>query len=238
MIDGVIDDNDASKERWKYFKNRYPKMNIQLNEISYDKNGRGKWQYKSIEISGDCFFNFNEKKLTEFKKITCDEHLTRRLNRCAKRHYSNENCVLMPVTGGMNNVKGKIYYSNNRFVVAGKGSHSKKAYDRPDTFLWYLYMFYSQRNRIFDLLSAGEYLENSIFKEAMQSFNYVPLYRFLENFNDIYDYCKIFYGIEKAFVDRMIQEGKMPILTSEDLNRYIDLAEDFWNIQKEIYNKK
>jgi hypothetical protein len=60
----------------------------------------------------------------------------------------------------------------------------------------------------------------------------------LENFNDIYDYCKLFYGIEKAFVDRMIQEGKMPILTSEDLNRYIDLAEDFWNIQKEIYNKK
>lgn len=42
MIDCVIDDNDASKERWKYFKKRYPKMNIQLNEISYDKNGRGK----------------------------------------------------------------------------------------------------------------------------------------------------------------------------------------------------
>ena len=235
MSNSVLDEYDASKERWKYYKSRYNKMmNIQLNEVCYDKNGRGKWKFKSIELSGDCFFNFNDKKIAAFKKISCDECLMERLNNCALRHHSEENCVLMPVTGGMNNVKGKIYYRGNGFAVFGKGRPPKNAYDRPDTFLWYLAEFYSQRKYSFDLLSAGEYLCNSVFKESLQSFNYGSLYQFLDSFENIYEYCKLFYGIEKDFVDRMIDEGKMPILTSEDLNRYMNLAEEFWRIQGAI----
>ena len=238
LSNSVLDEYDASEDRWIYYKSRYYEMNIQLNDIRYDKNGRGKWKFKSVDLSGDCFFNFNDKKITAFKKISSDEDLIERLNKCALRHHSNENSVLMPATGGMNNVKGKIYYADNGFVVAGKGRHSSRAYDRPDTFLWYLAEFYYQRKCTFDLLSAGEYLYNSVFKEALQSFNYSSLYQFLDSFKDIYEYCKLFYGIEKDFVDRMIYEGKMPILTSADLNRYIDLAEKFWDVQVAKYMER
>ena len=75
---------------------------------------------------------------------------------------------------------------------------------------------------------------NSVFKEALQSFNYGSLYKFLDSFKNIYEYCNLFYDIEKDFVDRMIEEGKMPILTSEDLSRYMNLAEEFWRIQGAI----
>ena len=236
MSNSVLDEYDATKERWKYYKSRYNKMmNIQLNEVCYDKNGRGKWKFKSIELSGDCFFNFNDNKIAAFKEISCDEYLMKRLNECALRHYSNENCVLMPVTGGMNNVKGKIYYRSNGFAVSGKGRPPNNAYDRSDTFLYYLAEFYRIKQlRTFDLLIAGEYLCNSVFKEALQSFNYDSLYKFLDSFKNIYEYCNLFYDIGKDFVDRMIDEGKMPILTSEDLNRYMNLAEEFWRIQGAI----
>lgn len=73
-----------------------------------NKNGRGVWKYGSIELSGDCFFNFNDKKIAAFiKNVQCDSETKKCLMACAARHHSNENCVLMPTTGGMNKVKGK-----------------------------------------------------------------------------------------------------------------------------------
>jgi hypothetical protein len=56
----------------------------------------------------------------------------------------------------------------------------------------------------------------------------------LVGFKDIYEYCGLFYGIDKAFVDRMINEDKRPNCDKEDLNNYMQLAEDFWRIQAEI----
>ena len=56
LSNSVLDEYDASEERWVYYKSRYYKMNIQLNDIRYDKNGRGKWKFKSVDLSGDCFF--------------------------------------------------------------------------------------------------------------------------------------------------------------------------------------
>ncbi len=94
--------------------------------------------------------------------------------------------------------------------------------------------FYEHKESVFDLSTAGEYLSNSIFKEALQSFNFNDLYSFLAGFKDIYEYCELFYGINKAFVDRMINEGERPIFDKEDLNKYMQLAEDFWRIQAEI----
>ena len=229
-------DFDACEERWKYYLIRYPDFVIDLNNVKYLR-GRGKWEDGSVELSGDCFFNFNDKKTDAFRKNIKDiKHKThKRLDNCAKNHYSNENCVLMPVTGGLNNVKGKIYYRKEGFVVAGARQYNDKCYDRPDTFIFYLNEFYEQKKSLdLDLLSAGEYLSNSIFKEALQSFNFTVLYSFLDGFETVYDFCSLFYGIDENFVNRMIEEGQKPIVNDDDLNRYMQLAEDFWKIQANI----
>ena len=231
-------DYDSCQDRWKYYQNRYPDLRIQLEDVK-NKNGRGVWKYGSIELSGDCFFNFNDKKIAAFiKNVQCDSETKKCLMACANRHHSNENCVLMPTTGGMNKVKGKIYYRDAGFVIAGVGRPTDKCYDRPDTFLFYLNDFYEHKERALDLLGAGKYLSNSIFKEALQSFNFADLYSFLVGFEDVYDYCRFFYGMEREFVDRMIEEGKRPITVDEDLRRYIELAKDFWQLQVSIIEEK
>ena len=46
----------------------------------------------------------------------------------------------------------------------------------------------------------------------------------------------MFYGINKAFVDRMINEGERPILDKEDLNNYMQLAEDFGEYKLKSYS--
>lgn len=231
-------DFDACVERWKYYQKRYPNLEIDLEKVRFpgkDKSGRGKWKYDYIELSGDCFFNFNDKKLDAFmRNIQCETETAIKLHECAMRHYSNENCVLMPVTGGLNKVKGKIYYKENHFIVAGVGRPTDRCYDRPDTFIFYLNDFFVQKKKNWNILSAGKYLSNSIFKEALQSFNYADLYSFLDGFEDVYDYCDFFYGMDDKFVDRMIDEGKQPISVDKDLRRYIQLAEDFWQLQSDI----
>ncbi len=234
-------DFDACEERWKYYQRRYPDFGIDLEVVRFtsnDKSKRGKWTYRTVELSGDCFFNFNEKKIQAFiKNISCTSETKRKLKECSERHHTNENCVLMPVTGGLNNVKGKIYYRGNGFVVRGIGASTDKCYDRPDTFLVYLNDFFEQKKNSLNLLSAGEYLSNSIFKEALQSFNFADLYIFLDAFEDVYEYCNLFYGIDEVFADRMIEEGKEPIIDDAGLNRYMLLAEDFWKIQADILEK-
>lgn len=228
---------DACEERWEYYKKRYPELVICKEDVKY-QNGRGTWKYGFVELSGDCFFNFNEEKIKAFtKNIDCDGNTIESLKECAYKHYSNENCVLMPVTGGMNNVKGKIYYKDSGFVVAGIGHPSNKCYDRPDTFLFYLNEFFHQKESVLDLLSAGKFLSNSIFKVAIQSFNFAELYLFLAGFKSIYEYCKLFYGMDEKFVDRMISKGKRPIVKDSDLKEYIELAKDFWKLQVEIVVK-
>ncbi len=234
-------DFDACEERWKYYQIRYHDFGISLEDVIFlgkDKSARGKWKFRSIVLSGDCFFNFNEKKVETFiKNISCNNETIQELQKCASRHHSNENCVLMPVTGGLNRVKGKIYYKDSGFVVSGIGRPTDKCYDRPDTFVYYLNHFFNQKKKRFSLLSAGEYFSNSIFKEALQSFDFSDLYSFLYEFENIYEYCNLFFGIDELFVDRMIEEGKEPIIDELGLKRYMLLAEDFWKIQADILEK-
>ena len=97
--------------------------------------------------------------------------------------------------------------------------------------------FFNQKKKQFSLLSAGEYFSNSVFKEALQSFNFSDLYSFLYEFENIYEYCNLFFGIDELFVDRMIEEGKEPIIDELGLKRYMLLAEDFWKIQADILGK-
>ena len=231
-------DFDSCKERWEYYKEQFPLFNIDTSKVEYDKNQRGKWRYtrkgESVEIAGDCFFNFNETKVKLYKKLKpLSQSTIIKLEDCAKKHHSNENCVLMPVTGGMNNVKGKIYYreKDENFAIHGVG-RAGILLDRPDTFIYFMSEFFKARKRNYDLMSAGEFLSNSIFREALNTLNFQAIYSFMNSFQSIEEYCGLFYGIDKAFTQRMIRNGKKPIKNEKDLIRYIELAEDFWSIQR------
>ncbi len=244
MLKKELFEFDSCNERWKYYKVRYPDLEIDPKKVSY-LNGRGIWDYKyndsqSIKLSGDCFFNFNDKKIAAFSKIKdLNEDTKKRLEECGKKHHSNCNCVLMPVTGAMNDVKGEIYYSDTKkgFVIAGKGRPGP-LYDRPDTFIYYISLFYEARKRKkYNLLDAGKYFSNSIFRDALNSFNFPILYSFMDSFGSVYEFCEVFYGMDKKFVRQMIREGKLPINDDTSLNRYMDLAEKFWKLQERLVSQ-
>lgn len=245
-------DNDADEKRWKYYKLMYPNLNIDEQLIRF-KNNRGFWSYKRsencpIELSGDCFFNFNQTKVEKFEKIISkDEKATKdskervneALNKARENHYANNNCVLMPVTGGMNNLKGKIYYRKDetKFIVAGVGSPPYNAYDRPDVFLYFLNEFYEIKDKKLSFPEMLEYFGNCIFSESLKSFNYMSLYYFLNSFENVYDYCRFFYSIDRELVDKFLQNAQTPISDVESLEKYISLANEFWRTQKNIYEK-
>lgn len=241
--------NDNSIERWMYYQQRYKSFNIEIeNLISYSNRIIGCFTYKDgiknvkankntrtepgiIALSGDIVFNFGAEKIKRFKKnikkLTPDT--CKKLDSFYIKTIANENCALMPVTGSLNNVKGSIYFSEDEWrIAANKKTYSYSVYDRFDSFIALLSEFYEKKNVRFTLREALTFIGKSVFKHALTSENYMPLYYFLASFDSIEQYCYVFYGIEEEFVRKLINNGKNPIDSDESLNRYMDLAEEYW----------
>lgn len=249
---------DSDKERWNYYATIYPF--VDTNKIFPDKNGNrligaftrnkneplrqvNKGDKESyIEIAGDCFFNFksgNNTKLLKFvyNKKEPNKELVEKLDELSKKKFhSNENCVLMPITGALNNVKNYIYIKDNTIKTNGRPRTSGVRFDRPDSFICLLDDFFKKEKDIHDLRSAGEFFTHSIFKAALENQNFTELYDFLSPFQDIYSYCEVFLGIGKDddFVDEMLEEGRKSLNTEEAIYNYIKLAEKFWKKREEF----
>lgn len=251
---------DSDIERWNYYATIYPF--VDTNKLFSDRNGnrligaftmtenKSLQQVKKgdegsyIEIAGDCFFNFksdNNAKLLKlvYNKKEPDKELVEKLDELSKKKFhSNENCVLMPRTGALNNVKNYIYIKDNTIKTNGKPWTSRVRFDRPDSFICLLDDFFKKGKDIHDLRSAGEFFTHSIFKAALENQNFTELYDFLLPFQDIYSYCAVFLGIgrDDDFVDQMLTEGRKPLNTKEAIYNYIELAEKFWK-KKEEFSK-
>lgn len=165
--------------------------------------------------------------------------LEKKLNNCHNMHHTLCNFDLIPVTGGMNSVKGKLKYKNGKILVHDLGRTPSSLHDRLDTFIYLLDYSLSRRNKYeskekYNLKEIGVFYINSIFSFSLRGENFEFLYELLENYNDVYEYCKDFYNINnKEFVKRLIENGKSEIENPEDLWRYMKLAEDFWELKKE-----
>ncbi|MBR5950997.1 MAG: hypothetical protein IKZ87_06145 [Actinomycetaceae bacterium] len=230
---------DSSPELWEYYARLY-----EYEFEPHKDDGRRITKTATIngqtmEMAGDCFFNFNEKKSKKFKKIrgVKDEpSLVSELDKLKEKwHHSKENCILLPVTGGLNNVKGMAYLKGEEIYVCGSGGCGSKPYDRPDTFLCLVNDFYEKKDSIHALKQAGEFLAQSIFKHSLSSENFAPLYDFMVSFADVYDFARHFLGIGddvKEIVDEMLQNGKKDIKTADDVKNYIDLARKFWGARE------
>ena len=253
---------DANEERWKYYRKTYPfEINTELLYLNTNKKRLvGRFTYSrneksltvtqipkennsdsSIVLSGDVFFNFNENKIQAFKKNVkdIDDETRKLLDDVSNRYHSEENCVLMPVTGAMNNVKGKLYFPDNGSLkVSGNGPTPSGAYDRPDTLVYLIDRFYELKDKNISVFEAGCFFSCSIFRDSINSMNFPDYYRFMESFKDVYEFCSMMFKLDKDMVDRMIDSGSKPIKNKSDLLEYIELAEDYWKSRIRGKNEK
>jgi len=253
---------DSSNEAWKYYQGLYnkrikifdlpqtDKKRVQVEFNYYINDGRveidavdkgraenGATDKRKIQLSGDCFFNFNHKKIENFKKLKLKATTCVTLEECANEHYTRHNCVLLPTTGGMNNVKGSIYSRDDVFIVHKVGRMSNSMYDRPDTFIYYIADFFDKRNKLYTLNDAGNYLQNSIFQFALQTDNFEALYEFMSAFESVYEFCDTFFLMNKDLTDKMIKNGQCPIKNEKDLIKYMKLAKSYWNYRDKFMLK-
>lgn len=229
-------DYDASPEAWGEYKKIYTpsrwafwgKFNygnlkrkgiriyaqVEINDLYTQFN-----QYPKFKMSGDTDFNFGKDKKAK-KKYEQFETLLRRdyqgneldvyldeLKRCYARYHKPENFSFMPMTGGLQLVKGACQY------------------DRLDMFVYRLSEYY---------ITKGN--DKSVLNRARPN-NREALETYLKLFYCIYDYCaKIYMIYDKEFVDKIISQGKEPIDSGSSVVRYMKLAEEFWDYKKALEN--
>ncbi|MCJ0544033.1 hypothetical protein MMJ53_07335 [Enterococcus cecorum] len=242
-------DPDSSPEAWDYFK-------VFSGEIK-DLNLNSKrliWKSETIDIAGDCSFNFNNNKMKSFKEMMESfeeiklEDLQKKLKVCQKMHHNLLNFDLIPVTGGMNNLKGNLkYVQENKILVHDLGRPSENMHDRLDTFVTFIDYSLKKRNELKQnipytkeiIKDTGKFLSNSIFTTSLKGENFEVLYDFMDNYENVYTYCKKFYNIDSiSFIDRLVKSGKKPINNAESLNNYMDLAIDYWILKGETFLQK
>lgn len=228
-------DPDSSPYSWKHFSDFYiikhwrDVKNFDFNNLQEIKNkgiirlisrtASNNSKFGDFELAGDTDFNFKEdtsvektSKYEKFKKLLEQENIDSKefgkLELCKRNHHTLVNFSLMPRTGGMNSFKGTF-----------KGENENFCFDRFDSFVYNLNNFYCKSDPLIISRPNGKYLE-----------------KFLSAFENIYDYCRVFYFIDdRDFVDRIIKEGQQPISNGEDVIRYMNLAIDYWNIKEKYF---
>lgn len=122
-----------------------------------------------------------------------------------------KNFSLMPRSGGMNNAKGTIY--NDNFL----------------RFLFVLNEFYlNNKNQTF--------VKNNLC-QGNGKINSESLFRFLNLFDDVYDYCKKIYFIDEELVDEFI-DNKNVEDSENSTEKYLAYADKYWIKKLEIMNTR
>lgn len=256
---------DSDKDRWKYYEKAYKDIIINTDKL-FPRNNRlvgtfsvnkinnqiklkqveNKSKENCIELSGDCFFNFNEKKYERYIQIAQNSENAQKSEKLKNNlleykdiwHHSNANCVLLPVTGALNNVKGNIYFKkkNKQFKVYNQsGRPPMNRDDRPDTFIHKLSEFWDIKSKgECNLREAGLFLQNSVFSHSLKGENFAIIYDFLNSFNSLEEFCNLMFGIDENLVSKMKNTGRIPITDIDSLEKYLNLANEFWNSRKKI----
>lgn len=237
----VLFDPDSSLVMWRHYNIIYPVVFSRYNEFdssyyemkktgesvglnlirnrAYAKHLSGKFS-----IAGDVDFNFNDKRYDSLKK-SLNEEDRRLLDSCYEMHHSFENCSLMLMTGSMQ-------------LTKGAGSIFKG--DLFNVHLQNMNMFFSIRNSSSEINFIN--LQKKLKSEKiflLSKRNAKNLYEFLNQFTDIYDYCKQIHLLDTKEIVKKVLECKIEKIDKETLVDYMRLAESYWEHKqariKQIY---
>lgn len=164
-------------------------------------------KFPQFKIAGDCIFNFNNKKVEKFQSWIDQSSEKNLLKQCVAMHHSFENFAFMPITGGMNNQKGR------------------HPFDRPDTHISEIQKYFKfEENTILNSARRNEealkwYL--SIFEKDI--YKYLSEVYLIEN-RDF---------IDKEF----LPFANKKIESEDSAIQYMNLALKFWSIRKKNIDK-
>ena len=156
---------------------------------------------------------------------TCElnkkEMCLRLLAFCKKIYFSKYNLSLLPVTGGLNKLKGSLFFDDNGSIKYSEEIQSGKQLDWFDTFIFVVNEYYKDKKKDTLLLSCSKNKPNE-----------PCLIAFLEIFKNVYDFCNKLYQVnDKKLIDMLIKNGEKDIITIDDVERYCLLALIFWETQ-------
>ncbi|WP_022770400.1 hypothetical protein [Butyrivibrio sp. NC2007] len=182
------------------------------NRLYAVQKARSNWSENDITcfgsglaLGGDCDFNFNEKKCSLFKAIIDEDSKLCEMLECCTKMHHT--VLNFSLMQKTGNMQG--HKGSNRF-------------DRFDTF-------------ISDLNEYLNGLSNRVLDKATGA-NTNDLVHYLNSFKNIYDYMeKMYFIFDADFVNRIIDEGKKPLLNKYDIERYMRLAMDYWTIKAKYF---
>jgi hypothetical protein len=227
-------------------KTQYEELEDEIKKLDDKNKKRGKIKRAEKIKLIEGFIKKTESEKPEIKKL---KEVNKKLINASTMHHTLLNFDLMPVTGGLNNLKGNLKFKDSKILVHGIGRRPILALDRLDTFLYFLDFSMKKRDEYEEKLALGdvkledigEFFSNSVFTFSLSGENFLALYDFLKKYKNINEYCKVFYfpkcnneNIEKLIKD-LIKSGEKAIDSVKSVEEYIDLANKFWKVKEDCF---
>ena len=174
------------------------------------------------ESGGETDFNFKfdsnpkrNKAGTLLEIANYDQEIGERLrNHYSKQHHALVNFSLMIIPGALQIFKSK------GLCIDNQGNFEWM--DRLDSLIYLL-----------DESYHGNYPAGLI-----SGPNGGTLKAYLDSFADIKEYCRKVYLIDDAdLIGKLIENGCRPLTNKEDVDRYLNLADDFWTAKAKSIDK-
>lgn len=193
-------------DKIQLLNNRLESLPIGISPKYLDEAGNAVYT-ASIRLAGETDFDFKFDKNPYKDKAGSlidiaggDQSVRDRLESYySKRHHSLVNFSLMFVPGNLQGIKSE--------------GIANEWLDRLDSLLYLLDRYYS--------CTDTSFIPNKPNSEALKIF--------LDEIGSVEAYCKLVYLIhDKMLIRKLISNGGTPIKTKEDVERYLDLADMFW----------
>lgn len=210
----------------EYYFNR-PDINSDCNRLFVFAKDEKKFEANPhvFRLGGDTDWNFQDEnkcwknKFGKLNKLITKEELKKRLLQCNNMHHTPLNFSIMPPTGNMQGVKS-----------IGYGDWL----DRFDSFASIVNDYYTGHS---NMLLTGNDSNQKMTKEQKEA-NRKSIEKYLSYFDNVYDYFEQHYFInDRDFIKRLIESGKKKIEKQNDVERYISLAEEYWNLKEEYLTR-
>lgn len=98
--------------------------------------------------------------------------------------------------------------------------------DRFDSFVYFLNQYYNSKDK------------HAILK-PYNTVNKDLLIKYLDEFEDVFDYCaKVYFITDRFFIQELIQHGGKPMDSGHRVVEYMDLACRYWKLKEEVYTRR